>query len=120
MGMEIRDEEMSMTGENTIQAKIDQIVRSGLTEASHHNLFYMMDEYDKWANALPKDAQVSGAKKAYIFQKWVCELSPSIKIQMQINLASIEAKHAAKRIDIRATDPIGLVQRAATIVLTAG
>ena len=118
MGMEIRDEEMSMTGGNTIQAKIDQIVRSGLTEASLHNLFYMMDEYDKWANALPKDAQVSDAKKAYIFQKWVCELSPNIKIQMQINLASIEAKHAAKRIDIRAIDPIGLVQRAATIVLT--
>ena len=109
-----------MTGENTIQAKIDQIVRSGLTEATLHNLFYMMDEYDKWANALPKDAQVSDAKKAYIFQKWVCELSPNIKIQMQINLASIEAKHAAKHIDIRATDPIGLVQRAATIVLTAG
>ena len=118
MTQEIRDEEMSMTGENTIQAKIDTIVRSGLSEATTHNLFYMMDVYEEWVDALPQDAQVSEAKKAYIYQKWVCDLSPNIKMQMQLNLASIEAKSAAKHIDIRATDPIGLVTKAATIVLT--
>ena len=115
---EMREEEMSMTGENTIQAKIDTIVRSGLSEATTHNLFYMMDVYEEWVDALPPDAQVADAKKAYIYQKWVCDLSPAIKMQMQLNLASIEAKSAAKQIDIRAIDPIGLVTKAATIVLT--
>ena len=118
MTEEIRDEEMSMTGENTIQAKIDTIVRSGLSEATMHNLYYMMDVYEEWADALPTDAQVTDAKKAYIFQKWVCDLSPSIKMQMQLNLASIEAKAAAKGIEARAADPVGLVTKAANIVLT--
>ena len=87
-----------MTGENTIQAKIDVIVRSGLTEATMHNLYYMMEVYEEWANALPLDAQVTDTKKAYIYQKWVCDLSPSIKMQMQLNLASLESKAAAKAV----------------------
>ena len=118
MSEEIQEEEMSMTGENTIQAKIDVIVRSGLTEATMHNLYYMMEVYEEWANALPLDAQVTDSKKAYIYQKWVCDLSPAIKMQMQLNLASLESKAAAKGKDIRATDPIGLVTKAANIVLS--
>ena len=43
MTEEIRDEEMSMTGENTIQAKIDTSVKSGLSEATMHNLYFMQE-----------------------------------------------------------------------------
>ena len=53
MTEEIRDEEMSMTGENTIQAKIDTIVKSGLSEATMHNLYFMQEVYEEWADALP-------------------------------------------------------------------
>jgi len=45
-------------------------------------------------------------------------MSSGIKIQMQLNTAAIEAKSAAKGINLRASDPVALVTQAATIVLS--
>ena len=67
---------------------------------------------------MPPSAAVADSKRAYIYQKWVCDLSPGIKIQMQLNTAAIEAKSAAKGINLRASDPVALVTQAATIVLS--
>ena len=52
------------------------IVRSGLTEATMHNLYYMMEVYEEWANALPLDAQVTDTKKAYIYQTFRSLMRP--------------------------------------------
>jgi len=60
-----------------------------------HNLFASMDLYERWADALPPSAAVADSKRAYIYQKWVCDLSSGIKIQMQLNIAAIEAKSRA-------------------------
>ena len=117
MMRDIANDEISMTGENTIQSRIDLIVRSGLNEASLPELFYMMDIYEAWTDALPAACQPNDAKKAHIYQKWVCDLGPSIKVQMQVEMNSIESKALANGKNLRFEDPIGLVTQAATVVL---
>ena len=114
---EISNDELSMTGETTIQSRIDLIVRTGLNEASLQELFYMMDIYETWADALPSACQPNDSKKAHIFQKWVCDLSPSIKVQMQVEMNTMESKALAVGKNLRVDDPIALVTQAATIVL---
>ena len=108
---EMADEEMSMTAENTVQAKIDAIVRGGLGEATMECLMNSMESYENWADVL--DTPVPDAKRAYIFKKWVCDLSKDIKMQMELKLAMLEAKSAAKGKDIAKDDPIGLIFKAA-------
>ena len=76
-----------------------------------------MDLYERWADALPPSAAVADSKRAYIYQKWVCDLSPSIKVQMQVEMNTIESKALAKGKNSRVDDPIALVTQAATIVL---
>ena len=107
-----------MTAENTVQAKIDAIVRGGLSEATMDCLMNCMESYENWADVL--DTPVPDAKRAYIFKKWVCDLSKDIKMQMELKLAMLEAKSAAKGNDIAIAkdDPIGLIFKAANIVLT--
>ena len=108
-------QETSMTTEHTVQSKMDLIQKAGLSEATMDCFLATIEEFELWNDTL--NIKVPEPKLAFIYRSWVGNLSREIKISLDLKIATLEARAAAKGRDAAKDDPVGLVTKAATTVL---
>ena len=114
---EIEDDEVSMTCETTVLTHMENIISSGLSEATWDCYTTVTGLHEEWNETLDSNSILTDVKRAHLYRKMLNKLGPEVRSELTAEISRRVAVQAAKGKDIAKTDPLGLLNSAASVVL---